>query len=221
MQDSAGLRLDIIRLSESSRKEILQQMDVKAAALKNDTETFIRAGLQASCDEQRIGLSSLESKVTTAADATSEQLDTVIKHVSSMVDDFKSLERKMQDVVNTLTARPPSGSGEPGFLGQHCPAPPGWNQREYEAQLKLAAWTYIFEHGGQPEDGFGADWNILRDTKIKFPDLREEDITVTLRHLHMRVHHCPMIEEKDDPILMELADLGVNMNGEGENAVIG
>lgn len=114
--------------------------------------------------------------------------------ITSLKDDINkeltSLRTEMEG-LHAATQRAPSKLGEDGFLSHGCPAPSGWNQREYEAELERAALSYICLHG-EPEDGFGEDQDCLQETLETFPSLDEAHIATALQHIHMRVYHRPI-----------------------------
>lgn len=60
----------------------------------------------------------------------------------------------------------------------------------------------------------------MASTIARFSDLKEPDVITTLRHLHMRIYHRPMVEGGDDAPRTELADVGFSMDFEGINGML-
>lgn len=52
-----------------------------------------------------------------------------------------NLGSKVQSVLETLnkTYEEPARIGQERYLGEYCPAPESWNQKDYEVQLEQAA----------------------------------------------------------------------------------
>lgn len=115
----------------------------------------------------------------------------LIQTTKSQVTGLVSL---LQTEIKGLLVAPektPPALGEDGFLSHRCPAPPGWNQREYESELERAALSYICLHG-RPDVGFGEDEDCLQEILERFPSLDQTHIASTLQHVHMRVYHRPI-----------------------------
>ncbi|KAG6358149.1 hypothetical protein INS49_014033 [Diaporthe citri] len=174
--DAFGTELEHLRTSVSGLKsELRENMEL------------IRKEAERRDDQGRSVLDGMKSKL----DACARDVKALGRTTKKVRRELPSQVQDMFDAFNKPANKPAPQAGEDGFLGVQCPAPPGWNQNDYNIQLERAAWSYIC-FLGNPDEGVCPDEEALGSVQDQFPQLAEEHIISALGHTHMRIHHQPL-----------------------------
>lgn len=207
------LKTDLVQQMASGLSETRGELESNLAVLETQLKASMTTELGAVSNDVKTDMHSVDSKITalesnlaTSKDEAdrllkaelSEGLSSIRASLESSIDHLRvSLDTKIDNTFEALNAREEARPklGEAGYLSLHCLAPPGWNQQDYEAQLERAAWFYLF-YFDCPDDGVGQDAVALGNTEARFPNLNEDDIIMTLKHMHMRVYHFPMRDDQ-------------------------
>lgn len=76
-------------------------------------------------------------------------------------------------------------------LTEDCPAPVGWNQKDYESHLHRACAYYSY-HAWSLTDGHGPfDADAFEETKAGFPGIDNQALLKALEHFHRQLYNCP------------------------------
>jgi hypothetical protein len=99
--------------------------------------------------------------------------------------------------VGAIKGPPVPAPGDPTFLAQNCPAPPGWGQKGYEAMAYRAASFYV-SFLGNPPAGFYGDEEAFKATRAEVPDLPQKHLVAVLRHYHSLLYDRPFLRKPED-----------------------
>lgn len=200
-QVKAGLRSNIKIELTSSMERVKAELGSNIKTEITSSMDQVRAELESNTNRLE-DLAAKVASITSGLDAeyrnSTQQLRESTHAISSnMQSVVKQIETSMQAIVKRSEAKPPPTLGADGFLREHCPAPPGRSQQDYDTQLERAAWSYIC-HLGNPDDGVGPNGEALERTHGIFPDLDMDHIKTAIEHVHMRVWRRPLNGQNDD-----------------------
>lgn len=166
--------------------QVVQDLGSSIAKLKTETEQSMNAEFQG----VRIDVQTLTSGLATWRGDMEQSMRAQLRAATDQLQ--AAFGAKVKEAAESLqeAAKAPPELGQDGFLRRWCPAPPGRDQAEHEAQLERAAWFYIFELGN-PDDGVSEDEGAFDRTLARFPGLDEKGFSVALQHVHLRTYRRP------------------------------
>lgn len=118
------------------------------------------------------------------------QLETQTERVGEMERGLNTTLGTIQSELGALKAdmKKTPEPGETGFLSEHCLAPEGCDQKDYEALCFRAAKFYV-DCLEDPSEGFSADEGAFHETQTEFPGVPNKHLIAALKHIHVQMYN--------------------------------
>ncbi|RYC64465.1 hypothetical protein CHU98_g1747 [Xylaria longipes] len=189
---SGRLKADLVGEIKSSRAELASEVTEGVAQSEASRSAKITTDIEASLDRLRSEvMKELGSQSEVQAKQISDSMTTVSKR---MENNLGKLQARLANLEASL-AKPSPQMGEDGFLTQNCPAPKGWNQKDYEALLTRAAINLIANQES-PSGELLITIDKYTSVKDSFPDIPVHDFSVAFEHEYVRAFNRPLDRNK-------------------------
>ncbi|KAI0410363.1 hypothetical protein F5X98DRAFT_359723 [Xylaria grammica] len=185
------LKADLVGEIISSQTELASQVAEKAA----HTEDLLSAKITKLVEESLDGLrSGFIKKLESQGEVQAKQTSDVMAASTRMENNLSEVKARLAKLEASLAKLPPK-IGEDGFLTQNCPAPRGWNQKDYKALLTRAAINLIANQES-PSGELLITIDKYTSVKDSFPDIAVQDFSIAFEHEYVRAFNRPLDRNK-------------------------
>lgn len=198
--DLDHMRLDLSMELKALHKDSIAQVERILQAEVRSWKAELAADRTEHDSRSAADMNLLQQEVTSGTERL-HSLAPRVEALKSMLADINgelaglkdSIFAEIKEVKSALT-KPKAQLGEDGYLAEHCPAPDGQDQKQYEARLLRACMSYIYAFWDPfyDNEGVSQDFEALEATKARFPDIEEPAIVRALEHFHLKVFNRPL-----------------------------